>query len=939
MRLPSSAGFGCACVRKVHRLIVGAFDETFNASVRRPHREAWEDVEGTELDDVCDRLRRVECTETSAAHAALPLNEEPATGSLGGPPTAQEGARQACMPSARDERMQPSSAGEPSCLAAAPEHDAAQAGSHEVQQPPEAACSFPSREERDAAVRAAAAAVGAAASWENASSSSSRRGGVRGEADTSFASSLRHAPSTFSASLPTAPYERLLFQRQQQRRLLQQQATLRSFPSLSSTSGSVETLAAALQDKRHRQQQQQQEAAAAPSPSEACVSPTRGVVAAELRGPSLPPALRLQLLQEALWTGPSAASSSLGRSERKWWSMDDRNLEAFMFSHHRTFIRRLGRGVPPTYRWRAWQAVCSYHRELRLQEGEKGQASSFVETNDHVKVKQHLESLPEGVDAAAFLEAFEGGNVCPKLYSVLSKHKSAFFNLILIDVPRTFPELPAVDRDAQGMLFRILNAFANLHVEVGYCQGMNFIAGLLLLVSSFDEFEAFSFFCFVMVHQHLKEFFRERFPLLRKYIRAFDDLAVVHLPKLREHFIEEGVMAPVYLHQWFLTLFITSLPLRSALVVWDFFLAKGLHAVLQLAIALLRVLARFLIRLKFEEIVKFLKSLKCSGGVDDFRIGKMLVKQAAKVQIPSHIMVKISPNNLEAIIREAELEEEEESRSRNAAFIAAAAAVENTSAAASNPLALIEDDEDEVSLHKVVTGGPANGGTAKSSACSTPRERAEEMVLIRSSSPAHPPAGGCLSCGVSTARPWFSCSPEDRRSLSSRGESPRDERGASTSGFQSASLASACAVAARLRRAESISEASEANAGGGRQEEGRSSSGETKHFFTDGDKRWPGRGEEEQEATSKPQLPLHADTLAGHSTPPHEEASDEDGYELVEISNAERAGNPALVRSGRDAAAGSRASSSFAEDHERDGVGEREGSFMDAIARLWLAGR
>ncbi|KAL8451973.1 hypothetical protein Emag_002545 [Eimeria magna] len=330
----------------------------------------------------------------------------------------------------------------------------------------------------------------------------------------------------------------------------------------------------------------------------------------------------------------------------------------------------------------------------------------------------------------------------------------------------------------------------------------------------------------------------------------------------------------------------------------------------------------------------------------------MLVKQAAKVQIPSHIMREISPSNLEAIIREAELEEEEETRSRNAAFIAAAAAVENTSAAASNPLALIEDDDEEASLHRVVAGGPAHAGTAKSSACSTPRERAEEMVLIRSSSPINPSGGGGLDCGVSTAKPWFSCNQEDGLSLRSRSDTPRDAGGPSTSGLQSASAASACAaVAARLPRADSLSDVSEAKAGGGGGEEGSSSSREEKHFFIERDKRWPGKVEspvargpssqETAEGARFPQMPLHAaDDDAGHtSTPPQEQESEDDGYELVEITNAERASNPTLLRSGQDAAAGSRASSAFADDHERDAAGEREGSFMDAIAKLWLAGR
>lgn len=102
--------------------------------------------------------------------------------------------------------------------------------------------------------------------------------------------------------------------------------------------------------------------------------------------------------------------------------------------------------------------MCAYHRELRLQASHD--TSSFLlvyrDPSEAGKLKEHLASLPEGVDTAAFMEAYEGGNVCPKLYAALAKHNSTFFNLILIDVPRTFPELAAVDRDAQGMLFRIL---------------------------------------------------------------------------------------------------------------------------------------------------------------------------------------------------------------------------------------------------------------------------------------------------------------------------------------------------------------------------------------------------------------------------------------------------------------------------------------------------
>lgn len=48
----------------------------------------------------------------------------------------------------------------------------------------------------------------------------------------------------------------------------------------------------------------------------------------------------------------------------------------------------------------------------------------------------------------------------------------------------------------------------------------------------------------------------------------------------------------------FLTLFVTSLPLRSVCVLWDFLLGEGLHGLLELAVALLKVLTRFIIHLR-----------------------------------------------------------------------------------------------------------------------------------------------------------------------------------------------------------------------------------------------------------------------------------------------------------------------------------------------------
>ncbi|PFH34499.1 TBC domain-containing protein [Besnoitia besnoiti] len=556
-------------------------------------------------------------------------------------------------------------------------------------------------------------------------------------------------------------------------------------------------------------------------------------------------ARRKALLQQLFGVKNSASGE---RGERKWQSMEDRNLVHFMQMHRHTFFRRLRRGVPPSHRWNAWKAVClppperrcscSYsslsfsgdrdcagsagasfhpqsppliscvsspaaggvgsalarrfsgsqrqnaegsggggarpetHREGGREEGcdassPQAQSPSRGGGCREEAESEHASDLRGGRGAldswGAEVPAAEGkgrrratlgeerdpkgqagedwgccgsGGDCRRVYEREAERRSSFFGLIMIDVPRTFPDVEVFDKDAQALLCRTLNAFANIHPEVGYCQGMNFIAGLLLLVSSFEEFDAFCVFRALMQRYRLKGFFQEKFPLLRKYMKVFDTLAAQQLPELRQHFLDEGVLPAVYLHQWFLTLFVTSLPLRSVCVLWDFLLGEGLHGLLELAVALLKVLTRFIIHLRFEEVIKFLKSLKSSGGgCDDFKVGKMLVKQAAKVQLPELLLTDLLTADLAVLLREAEEEEaaEAQARAAGAAAAAAAAAVPEGDSDHSNPLVgtLTGDEDDEDGDERARPPRPDTRGGIHGGATDDSQRRPQTELSLR----------------------------------------------------------------------------------------------------------------------------------------------------------------------------------------------------------------
>lgn len=62
---------------------------------------------------------------------------------------------------------------------------------------------------------------------------------------------------------------------------------------------------------------------------------------------------------------------------------------------------------------------------------------------------------------------------------------------------RTFPELPHFNIEhGQKALFNVLKAYSLHDMEVGYCQGMAFVAGILLLY--LPEELAFRAFCHLM---------------------------------------------------------------------------------------------------------------------------------------------------------------------------------------------------------------------------------------------------------------------------------------------------------------------------------------------------------------------------------------------------------------------------------------------------------
>lgn len=152
------------------------------------------------------------------------------------------------------------------------------------------------------------------------------------------------------------------------------------------------------------------------------------------------------------------------------------------------------------------------------------------------------------------------------------------------DLHRSLPEHPAFQNDTGiSALRRVLTAYAYRNPTIGYCQSMNILASVMLLYTK--EEEAFWLLA-TICERMLPDYFNRRVIGAQVDQSAFEELIRERLPDLAEHIPDVSSLASVSL-TWFLTLFLSVLPFRSALCVLDCFFYHGIRSIFQISLAVL----------------------------------------------------------------------------------------------------------------------------------------------------------------------------------------------------------------------------------------------------------------------------------------------------------------------------------------------------------------
>ncbi|RMZ82763.1 hypothetical protein DV738_g1665, partial [Chaetothyriales sp. CBS 135597] len=192
----------------------------------------------------------------------------------------------------------------------------------------------------------------------------------------------------------------------------------------------------------------------------------------------------------------------------------------------------------------------------------------------------------------------------------LAGQPSPYDGLIGKDVGRSFPNVDLFrdpDGEGQMMLRSVLKAFSLHDVAIGYCQGLGFVVGPLLMHMS--EADAFCILVRLMDNYDLRSCYLPDLSGLHLRIYQFQALLTRLLPELAAH-LDHLRIEPLYVSQWFLSFFAVTCPLPMLLRIYDVILSEGAtETLMRVALSLMqRNQHKLRAFTEFEDAMQFLLS-------------------------------------------------------------------------------------------------------------------------------------------------------------------------------------------------------------------------------------------------------------------------------------------------------------------------------------------
>ncbi|KAK9887169.1 hypothetical protein WA026_020622 [Henosepilachna vigintioctopunctata] len=227
----------------------------------------------------------------------------------------------------------------------------------------------------------------------------------------------------------------------------------------------------------------------------------------------------------------------------------------------------------------------------------------------------------------------------------LAINQEQSLDVIQLDISRTFPHLGIFQEGGpySEVLHSLLAAYVCYRPDVGYVQGMSYIAAILIL--NMEQYNAF--ICFAnLLNQplHLSAFTLNQ-NQMHAYYEAYNEFLKYNLPKLYSHFQKSGLTPDLYLLDWIYTIFAKAMPLDVACRIWDVFLRDGFEFIFRTALGILYLHQDVLLKMDFVDGAQFLTRLPDNISTELLFKSIQTISMSIGKQSFGQIVEKHMPNN------------------------------------------------------------------------------------------------------------------------------------------------------------------------------------------------------------------------------------------------------------------------------------------------------
>lgn len=185
-------------------------------------------------------------------------------------------------------------------------------------------------------------------------------------------------------------------------------------------------------------------------------------------------------------------------------------------------------------------------------------------------------------------------------------------DVIRTDIHRTFPENIYFADAPEGKrqpLFNVLVAFAHHRQDIGYCQGLNFITGLFLLIVKEEE-KSFWLLDALVGGIVPEGYYSPALLGLKTDTRVLLELLRVKCPGVFSKLENEGVSLELVTTKWFICCFVDVLPVETVLRIWDCLFYEGSKIIFRVAVTLvMKNREKFLAARNFAELLVVFKKV------------------------------------------------------------------------------------------------------------------------------------------------------------------------------------------------------------------------------------------------------------------------------------------------------------------------------------------